>query len=122
MPDECCGLLIGVPGRIVRSVAARNLRPGPTSYLIDPADHFAAIRSARTDGCDVIGAYHSHPGAPAVPSRRDIAGANDGSFIYLIVSLGAAAGSDVRAYRIAAERTRELTLTRVSDRRTGSHR
>ncbi len=87
-PNECCGLLIGVDGTIHRSVAATNLAPGPTSYLIDPADHFAAIRTARAEGFEVLGAYHSHPGGEAIPSRRDIAEAADASFIYLIMSVG----------------------------------
>lgn len=109
-------------GTILRSVAATNLAPGPTSYLIDPADHFAAIRTARTEGFEVLGAYHSHPGAEAIPSRRDIAEAADASFIYLIVSVGMGERSDVRAYRIVEERAVEVQLTCVSDRRTDSRR
>ena len=122
MPNECCGLLIGVGGRILRSVAAKNLTPGPTSYLIDPADHFAAIRSARTEECEVLGAYHSHPGAQAIPSRRDIAEAAGASFLYLIVSIGLGDRNDVKAYRVVEGRAIEVPLTRVSDQRTGFRR
>jgi proteasome lid subunit RPN8/RPN11 len=118
MPNECCGLLIGVDGRIVRSAAATNLAPGSHSYLINPADHFAAIRSARAEGYEVIGAYHSHPGAAATPSRRDVAEAMDAAFIYLIVSIGLQDGIDVRAYRIADELSHEVKLSRVSARGT----
>jgi proteasome lid subunit RPN8/RPN11 len=107
---------------ILRAIAATNLAPGPTSYLIDPADHFAAIRTARTEGFEVLGAYHSHPGAEAIPSRRDIREAADASFIYLIVSVGMGERSDVRAYRIVEERAVEVQLTCVSDRRTDSRR
>ena len=95
-PRECCGLLIGARDEITRSVRARNLDPKPTRFLIDPADHFTAIRDARAEGKEVIGAYHSHPASAAVPSETDIAEANGGSsFLFVIVSL---VNDDVRAY------------------------
>jgi proteasome lid subunit RPN8/RPN11 len=48
-PRECCGLLIGKGESVVRSLRARNLDAKATRYLIDPEDHFAAIRSARAE-------------------------------------------------------------------------
>lgn len=97
-PRECCGLLIGKNEKVERSVRARNLDTRATRYLIDPDDHFAAIRSARAEAWDVIGAYHSHPASAPVPSPTDIAEANSGSdFLYVIVS---PAGAEIRAYRI----------------------
>ena len=99
-PRECCGLLVGRETSIVRSVRARNLDGKATRYLIDPEDHFAAIRSARTEGLEIVGAYHSHPSSTPVPSETDIAEADSGSdFLYVIVS---PIRDDVRAYRIEA--------------------
>ena len=99
VPRECCGLLIGKGDAVARSVRAQNLDTKATRYLIDPEDHFAAIRSARAEGLEVIGAYHSHPSSAPVPSATDIAEANNGSdFLYVIVSL---VNDAVRAYRIA---------------------
>jgi proteasome lid subunit RPN8/RPN11 len=101
-PRECCGVLIGGEGTVERAVRARNLDGAPTRrYLIDPADHFRAIRAARALGKEVIGAYHSHPSGRAVPSPTDLAEANNGSeFVYVIVSPG---DGDVRAYRCEAD-------------------
>ena len=97
-PRECCGLLIGKDDCVVRSVRAKNLDTQDTRYLIDPTDHFRAIRDARAEGLDVIGAYHSHPSSAPIPSATDIAEANSGAeFLYVIVSL---IGDDVRAYRV----------------------
>ena len=97
-PRECCGLLIGSGESVVRSVRAKNLEARATRYSIDPGDHFKAIRGARTEGLDVIGAYHSHPASPPIPSATDIAEANSGrEFLYVIVSL---LNDEVRAYRI----------------------
>jgi proteasome lid subunit RPN8/RPN11 len=121
-PNECCGLLLGAHGRIERSLAARNLDPSPTSYLIDPADHFAAIRTAREEGREVLGAYHSHPGAEAIPSHRDIAEACGPDFVYVIVSIGPGERSDVRAYRIAEGKSVAVGLNHISDQQTGSRR
>jgi proteasome lid subunit RPN8/RPN11 len=110
-PRECCGLLIGTGESVARSVRARNLDTKATRYLIDPDDHFAAIRAARAEGLDVIGAYHSHPSSAPIPSATDIAEANSGSdFLYVIVSL---IGDEVRAYRMerGTFTPRPLTLT-----------
>ena len=108
-PRECCGLLIGKGDSIARTVRARNLNSRATRYLIDPEDHFAAIRSARTEGLEVIGAYHSHPSSAPVPSTTDVAEANSGSdFVYVIVSL---LDDAVRAYRIDGGVYKPLALS-----------
>jgi len=108
-PRECCGLLIGKGECVVRSVRAKNLDAQHTRYFIDPKDHFKAIRDARAEGLDVIGAYHSHPSSAPIPSATDIAEANSGAdFLYVIVSL---IGDDVRAYRMDAGVFKPLALS-----------
>src|SRR5580765_8772564 len=73
-PDECCGLLLGRGDQIVEAARARNVADDPTTrFLIDPADHFAAIRGGRERGLEVIGFYHSHPASAPDPSPRDLA-------------------------------------------------
>lgn len=99
-PKECCGLLIGRDGIVEECAPARNARDSPTRYLIDPVDHFAAIRRARATGRRVIGAYHSHPDSPAHPSPTDVAEANDPELLYVIVSLENAAKPQVKGYRL----------------------
>src|SRR5690606_29069832 len=76
-PRECCGLLIGREGLVENAWPAANLREGEVAFLVSPEDHFAAIRHARATGRLVIGAYHSHPRSPAVPSATDLEEAND---------------------------------------------
>jgi len=108
-PLECCGLLLGAGEEIEETCPAANLRGSPVAFLVDPADHFAAIRRARARGRTVIGAYHSHPRAPAVPSPTDIAEANDPAWLHVIVSLEAPE-PDVRAYRISDGRVDAVPL------------
>lgn len=98
-PKECCGLLIGGRDLVERNVRTRNRETGNTRYLIDPDDHFAAIHSARVDNKRVIGAYHSHPASPAIPSESDIAEASGWDFLYVIVSLAKPEG-EIFAYRL----------------------
>ncbi|MEX1130130.1 MAG: M67 family metallopeptidase [Vicinamibacterales bacterium] len=98
-PMECCGLLIGAGDDVLESRPARNLRQSRTAYLVDPEDHFAAIRAARAAGLAVVGGYHSHPRSIPVPSVTDIAEATDPEFLYVIVSL-AATEPEIAAYRI----------------------
>ena len=86
-PNECCGLLIGTPVRIERIHRARNLERGSARFLIDPRDHFAAIREARDSGRFVVGVYHSHPRGGATPSPSDLAEASYDDYLYLIVGL-----------------------------------
>lgn len=120
LPDECCGLLIGVSAetdtRVTRAWPARNLRRSPTRYLIDPADHFAAIRAARATGETVVGAYHSHPASPPSPSATDDRDAEDTALLYVIAS---PAGAEVRAYRLDAGRLRRVELRTTVSRGTG---
>ncbi len=104
-PRECCGLLVGVPGRIREARRARNAAVGVTRFLVHPEDHFAAIREARASGQQVLGAYHSHPNGSPIPSPTDIERADDPAFLHVIVS-----SPDVRAYLIGEGRYEVVPL------------
>jgi proteasome lid subunit RPN8/RPN11 len=109
-PLECCGLLLGMEGVVEEAVRASNLRRSRTAYLVDPADHFAAIRRARKKGRTVVGAYHSHPQSPAIPSPADLREAQHQDFLYVIVSLADPGTPDVRGYRLARDAFVPATL------------
>lgn len=98
-PLECCGLLAGKDDLVDEYIRTHNIRASEVAFQVDPADHFAAIKSLRTRGRAVLGAYHSHPRTPAVPSPTDLAQAPGGDFFYVIVSL-AGEVPDIRAYRL----------------------
>lgn len=101
-PNECCGLLLGTPSTVEACHRARNELASPTRYRIRPEDHFAAIRAARARGLRVVGAYHSHPASPPVPSPADLEEAVDAPFLYLIASpRERGQGAAVRGWRLA---------------------
>lgn len=109
LPNECCGLLVGEPGRIDDAVRTPNLKASPTAFLIDPSVHFATLRKARAEGRQIVGAYHSHIRSPAVPSASDIRESHDPEFVHVIVSL-AEAEPVVRAFRIAQGGFQEIAV------------
>ena len=89
-PGECCGLIEGArAGNIFHITAlhrARNLAADADRFDIDPRDHLDASKAARANGTHIIGCYHSHPNGVARPSARDLAGAGEENFLWLIAT------------------------------------
>ncbi len=108
-PLECCGLLLGRENLIDEAMPATNVRASPVAYCVDPRDHFAAIRRARASARRVVGAYHSHPASPPVPSPTDVAEAFDSELLYVIVSLERDEPR-IRAYHIESGNFSERSL------------
>ena len=98
-PLECCGLLAGNDELIDEYICTDNIRASEVAYQVNPVEHLAAIKRLRARGRVIVGAYHSHPRTPAVPSATDLAEANDADLLYVIVSL-CDDRPDVRAYRL----------------------
>lgn len=94
---ECCGLVGGARDGGIFEVAAlypsRNLAAQADRFDIDPRDHLAASKAARASGHRLIGCYHSHPRGRPEPSARDLAGAGEENFLWLIAS-----GGDLAAF------------------------
>ncbi len=112
MPEECCGLLIGRDDEILHAVRARNIAAEPRRrFLVDPADHFAAIRRGRATGLSLVGAYHSHPQGEPRPSETDRAEAmEDDRFVHAIV---APRRDEIAAYLLRTGNFVMLELVRV---------
>jgi proteasome lid subunit RPN8/RPN11 len=99
-PSECCGLLLGTGSVVEEARPARNVSDCPTiRFVIDPRDHFDALREGRRHGLKVVGFYHSHPHSPAEPSETDLAEAAYPDHLCLIVSL-ASDPPDLRLFRL----------------------
>jgi desampylase len=107
-PRECCGLLVGTADDVAESVRTDNLEPGNARFRVDPAAHFRLIKKLRGTSREIVGAYHSHPCSPAVPSPTDIAEAVSDDFLCVIVSLANPAGPVIRAFRLRGGAAYEL--------------
>jgi len=113
-PTECCGLLLGRDGEIVEAVRARNIAGDPlTRFLIDPIDHFTAVRTARARALDIVGFYHSHPLSAAEPSPRDVAEFDYPDHLYVIVSL-LTEPADVRLFRFVSRNFQPVSFVTVA--------
>ncbi|MBP2017209.1 proteasome lid subunit RPN8/RPN11 [Symbiobacterium terraclitae] len=71
-PLEACGILAGTNGYVNAVYATDNARRSPVSYQVDPEQQEEALRRIAAAGEGLLGIYHSHPSAKAVPSRSDI--------------------------------------------------
>ena len=102
-PAECCGLIGGSDeGRAREIYRLRNVAADPLiGYEAAPEELFAAQRTIRDRGEQLLGIYHSHPrSSEPVPSETDVRLAYYPSAIYLIIGL-AADVEILRAFRIS---------------------
>jgi len=105
-PHECCGALIG-RGRVVTEALAltNSTAEGPRRrFLVRPADYRAAERRASETGAELLGFYHSHPDAPARPSRYDLDHAWP-VFAYVIVAVAAGEPAALTSWRLLDDRS-----------------
>lgn len=101
-PDEACGLLAGADApdgrRVVEAVAMRNVAPlRRRRFKLDPLEHLTAEREIEARGLSVVGFYHSHPDAEAVPSATDAAEAWP-FYSYVIVPVRTESIGDPRSW------------------------
>jgi [CysO sulfur-carrier protein]-S-L-cysteine hydrolase len=102
-PNECCGLISSTnPGCAHTIYPLRNVAADPLStYEAAPEDLFAAQRSMRDRGEQLLAIYHSHPRAnDPTPSETDVRLAYYPAAVYFIVGLGSR-GPCLRAFRIS---------------------
>src|SRR5580704_6242695 len=107
---ECCGLLAGREAVISAILPAKNALQSPKAYEIAPQELFELFRRIRSAGLEHLGIYHSHPSGENTPSPLDIERAFYPESAYLIISMRPAASHPIRAFRIVAGQTRELSL------------
>jgi proteasome lid subunit RPN8/RPN11 len=137
-PYECCGLLAGTNGTIVRQYRIRNTvatdqravqvfteaevkqlghlpqtARAEVAYFMDPKEMLAAFKDMRGRALELAAIYHSHTHSPAVPSLTDVGLAYYPDAAYIIISLEDKASPDVRAYWIKDSQVRPTEIHRV---------
>jgi proteasome lid subunit RPN8/RPN11 len=114
-PEETCGLLIGRHAagqpRVVRAAQVSNLSRSRAQdrYELDPDGFVAVDESARVEGLEIVGTWHSHPDHPACPSQTDRAMAWEG-WSYLIAAVTAQGVTELRSWRLVDGRFEEETI------------
>ncbi|MEE8351736.1 MAG: M67 family metallopeptidase [Rhodospirillales bacterium] len=105
-PRECCGLLVGheeSPGSFILT----RVEPSPNTvegdgkdrFLIDAKVQFDLMRELGSGPEQIIGNYHSHPGADAAPSETDRQSAFYLGHIWVIVAVPNGKAGDITAHR-----------------------
>lgn len=99
-PLECCGILAGKKGKIIRVYSLENIEKSPFSYRVEPEKQFRVFRAIEEDGLELSAIYHSHPYSPPYPSQRDIDLAFYPDSLILIISLMNQQVPEVCAFQI----------------------
>lgn len=100
-PSEGCGLLLGsMNENRVRSVYTMKNLVGRERDLfeMDPLSVYEAECQAEKEGNRIVGFYHSHPDAPAIPSPQDEDHMIPG-MLYVILSVWERKTRGIRAYK-----------------------
>ena len=77
-PNECCGAMLGHEAEdrrvVTQALPMENSWQGAQGdrYQIRPEDLMQAEKSARAQGLDLVGIFHSHPDADAYFSQTDL--------------------------------------------------
>jgi proteasome lid subunit RPN8/RPN11 len=97
---ECCGLLSGRNGTIMRLFQTPNVAENKAvRYEAAPLDVRRILEEIDGAGEQHLGIYHSHPNSPAYPSATDRKlAAYD--VAYFVISLKTRAKPSVRAFRL----------------------
>lgn len=110
LPNECCGLLAGLPdGTVTTRYPLINALGRPTRFESEPKSLFAAEKARRAAGHEFLAVYHSHPTSPAVPSKHDAEQRWGDEILTVIISLMNEA-PEVRAWRWAGHAFIECSL------------
>jgi len=107
-PNEACGLLAGLNGRVIKVYLTANAAHSPVRYSIAPQELIRAIIEIEDHGWGIIGIFHSHPGGPLAPSATDIAEAFYPDSAYVICAPDAGGRWQAKAFEIKEGRAREI--------------
>ena len=72
VPNECCGIIAGANGKIMKLYPTTNAEHSPLRYRIDPKELLTIYKEIEDKEWDLLGIYHSHTHTEAYPSDTDI--------------------------------------------------
>lgn len=86
-PREACGILGGAGEQVEKIYLLKNTAPDPNNYQIDPEEQLRVFLELEEEGLGLLAIFHSHPGGPPLPSKRDLQLAFYPEALHLILSL-----------------------------------
>ena len=109
-PNECCGILAGKDGQVLRLFRMTNVAHSPFRYEMDGKEMLGVLNEIDDNGWDLLSIYHSHTHSPAYPSATDVRLATWPDACYLLISLLDKASPDLRGFSITDENIQEQTI------------
>ena len=115
LPNECCGILAGPNGEVMKIYRMSNVEASPYRFSMDPGELSKVDSEAGDNGWELLAIYHSHTGSEAYPSDTDIriAGGTAGLWPdvrYVLVSLTDLKSPVVRIFDITEGQVTEELL------------
>jgi proteasome lid subunit RPN8/RPN11 len=108
---EVCGLIGSRNAHLVSCYPIENKSSTPESrFEMDGKQHIAAMAKLRDRNENLFAIYHSHPSAPAIPSKTDLERATYPEALYLIISLNTKGILEMRGFRINQQTVQEVAL------------
>lgn len=106
LPNECCGILAGRDGRVLKVYRMTNVEASPFRFSMDPSEIVKVDAEAGNNDWDLLAIYHSHTHSEAYPSDTDVRIAGGTASLwpdvrYVLVSLMDANHPQVRSFSIA---------------------
>ena len=116
LPNECCGILAGPNGEVMKIYRMSNVEASPYRFSMDPGELSKVDSEAGDNGWELLAIYHSHTGSEAYPSDTDIriAGGTAGLWPdvrYVLVSLVDLTSPVVRIFDITEGQVTEEPLS-----------
>jgi [CysO sulfur-carrier protein]-S-L-cysteine hydrolase len=109
LPYEACGILSGKERHNETLWKMINTERSTTSFAMDMEELGLKMKLIRKRNERMTGIFHSHPTAPALPSRGDIKNAHYPDTAYFIISFFREI-PDVRCYSIRNFKVNQLKL------------
>jgi proteasome lid subunit RPN8/RPN11 len=113
-PNECCGIMAGTEGRVIKHYPTTNSEQSPFRYSVDPRELIAIYREIQEKGWEILAIYHSHTHTEAYPSPTDIELAFLAAPLYLIISLTDPNQPAIRGFHIKEGKISEVEV-RISE-------
>ena len=105
---ESCGLL-SASGSKLHLLPLKNKRKRPGGFAFYASEVRTTVRQTERTGAEVVGTFHSHPYAPAIPGSTDCQFAADDSLMLVIDVLA----RHVALWRISKKKSVRIALQKV---------
>ena len=105
LPNECCGILAGQDGQVLKLYRMSNVEASPFRFSMNPLEIARVDTEAGDNDWELLAIYHSHTRSEAYPSDTDVRIAGGTSQLwpdvrYVLVSLMDANAPQVRLFDI----------------------